>query len=335
MEIEQRDRERTEDVFEHVVEPPSIDPYMAMHLVRNDDGSLTRLPLFPTCPPVGQVEHPTARCFSKDVISDLNHNVRLRIYRPNPVPSETKLPILIFFHGGGFICFSPATAGYHVYAEEMACRLPAIVISVDYRLAPENPLPAAYDDAFDTVEWVRDEWAQEPWVRDYGDVSRCFLVGSSAGGNIVYHTALRTQKIDLGPVVIEGLIFIQPFFGGVLRTDSELRFANDMILPLPVTDLMWELSLPSGSQRDHVFCNPMTGTPSAEEMGNLPRSLVSSNLGDPLNDRQRDFAKMLEEKGVKVVTQFREGHHAAELLDAGAMEALVKDVKSFVSGFCK
>ncbi|KAG9451822.1 hypothetical protein H6P81_004726 [Aristolochia fimbriata] len=344
MEIEQREEEeeeRTQRAFEHVVEPV-IDPYAAMNIVRNADGSLTRLPIFPTSPPVGEEEDPTARCFSKDVFSSRRNNndhnlLRLRIYRPNSVPAEkskSKLPVLVFFHGGGFICFSADTEGYHMNAEEMACRVPAIVVSVDYRLAPENPLPAAYDDAVAALEWVRDESrCNEPWIRDHGDMSRCFLIGSSAGGNVAYRTALRTSKMDLGPVRIEGLILVQPFFGGVGRTESEVRLARDKILPSPVTDMMWELAFPSGSDRDHEFCNPMTRTPPSEEQGKLPRILVTGDSGDPLIDRQRAFVKMMEEKGVvKVVGPFTEGgRHGAEFFDVGAMEDLAMDVKCFVS----
>lgn len=156
-------------------------------------------------------------------------------------------------------------------------------------------------------------------------------MGSSSGGNIAYYAALRATSIDLEPLRAEGLILNQPFFGGEQRTESEVRLAEDKIVPLPVSDLMWALSLPEGVTREHEFCNPMAKEEDAVER--LPRCLVRGYLGDPLIDRQRQFARMLERRGVRVVAFLEEeGHHGIELFKPEKAADLIEQVRGFVCG---
>ncbi|KAL6008115.1 hypothetical protein ACLOJK_033621 [Asimina triloba] len=219
--------------------------------------------------------------------------------------------------------------------ESIARGVPAIVLSVEYKLAPEHRLPAAYDDAIDVVRWVRDQAASaatsDPWMA-LADFSRCFLPGSSAGGNIAYRAALQAPE-QQPPFEICGVILNQPYFGGIERTESEPRLETDRILPLRANDYMWELALPRGADRDHEFCNAVLASEKdGGRVGRLPACLVRGYGGDPLLDRQVAMARMLEERGVRVVRRFHEeGCHGVELFDAGKAEAFFGDVRDFVS----
>lgn len=301
------------------------DPYAKLKIVRNPDGSLIRPEMFPLSPP-NPSSTSSVSVLSKDVPLNPAHKTWIRIYRPpNPNPS---LPVIINIHGGGFILLSAASQPIHKACEDLALQIPALVASLEYRLAPEHPLPAAYEDALDAIRWIRDESGSDPWFGS-ADFSRCFLMGNSAGGNIAYHAALRAVDLQAPPrFKIDGLIFNEPAFGGVQRTESELRVARDV---LPALDLLWQLALPDGSDRDHVFSNPMVGGSGGDRVEQLPRCLVTGHGLDPLVDRQREMVRMLEGRGVHVVSLFDEdGYHGIEYFDPQKGQELLMDVKDFV-----
>ncbi|VFQ75709.1 unnamed protein product [Cuscuta campestris] len=312
--------------------------YKFLKIVPNPDGSLTRLNHIPVSPP--NPSDPNLP-LSKDIPLNPSAATFIRLFRPPPPPSSSspsgaKLPLIIYFHGGGFVFCSAASIIFHESCNRMAVEFPAVVASVEYRLAPENRLPAAYEDAADALAWARDQAVgpeRDPWVEELADFSRTFLMGSSAGGNIVYHAALRALDDDLSPLEIQGLIINQPYFGGVERTESELRLVNDKIVPLHSNDLMWSLALPEGADRDHGYSNPLVVAGVEEKIGRLPRSLVRGYAGDPLVDRQKELAKLLREHGVSVVAQFLEtGHHGVEIFDPAAADALYAAIKNFING---
>ncbi|RLN03095.1 hypothetical protein C2845_PM13G24880 [Panicum miliaceum] len=301
-----------------------------MQIAVHPDGTVTR-PEVPLLPPSGS-SSPAA---SRDVPLDASLGTYLRLFLPDPAPaprSPAGLPVVLFFHGGGFVLFSPATAFYHAHCAAMAAAVPCLVASLEYRLAPERRLPAAYEDAASAVAWLRGAAPADPWVAAHGDLSRCYLMGSSSGGNMAFFAGLRTKALDLSPAAVRGLMLHQPYLGGVERTPSEARSEDDAMLPLEANDKLWSLALPPGADRDHEFCNPAKAmAPGA--LAGLPRCLVTGNRDDPLIDRQREFARWLRDQGgVEVVVKTdHAGSHASELFVAERAEELFAAMREFVS----
>ncbi|CAL5000170.1 unnamed protein product [Urochloa decumbens] len=309
-------------------QPPAMtkENNLFMQIAVHPDGTITR-PEVPLIPPS------SGGVFSRDVPLDASLGTNLRLYLPNPAPPPpTKLPVVLFFHGGGFVLFSPATAFYHAHCEAMAAAVPCLVASLDYRLAPERRLPAAYDDAASALAWLLGGAARtDPWVAAHADLSRCYVMGSSSGGNMAFFAGLRLVNSP-SAAAVRGLLLHQPYLGGEERTPSEAASEDDAMLPLEANDRLWSLALPKGADRDHEFCNP-TKTMSPAALAGLPRCLVTGNRGDPLIDRQREFARWLAEQGgVEVVARMdHEGGHAAELFVPESAHELFDAMREFMS----
>ncbi|MCY9693161.1 alpha/beta hydrolase fold domain-containing protein [Paenibacillus alginolyticus] len=131
-------------------------------------------------------------------IEGTNGSIPLRIYTPSSL--EGLLPVVVFFHGGGFI-------GGTVDVVENPCKAlaekaVAVVVNVDYRLAPEHPFPAGLTDCFETVEWVY-KYAEK--IR--GDRSRIAVSGDSAGGNLETVYALMDRDRGSGMIKYQALIY--------------------------------------------------------------------------------------------------------------------------------
>lgn len=316
---------------------PAVDPYQRLQIVLNADGTLTRHRQIPTTPASPDPNQPTP-FLSKDVALNQANSTGVRIFLPRQAldtSSSTKLPLIVYFHGGGFILYSPTSSSFHDFCGNIAIELNIIIVSVGYRLTPEHQLPAAYDDAVEALHWIKTN--QDDWLRNYADFSNIYIMGTSAGGNIAYHGGLRAaaEADSLKPLRIKGLILHQPFFGGSQRTPSELRVGDsDPVLPLSVSDLMWELALPI-ADRDHEYCNPTVGGGSRllENIKLLGwRIFVTGCDGDPLIDRQIQLVKLMEEKGVAVVSKFREGdYHGVEIFEPSKAKAFHVVLKNFMS----
>jgi acetyl esterase/lipase len=143
----------------------------------------------------------------KDVVYDKANKLSLRMFAPNAGAGDKKdkLPVLVSFLGGGFLIGTFTMPNFHAASLRLAAELPAVVLSVEYRLAPEHRLPAAHDDADALFSWLRAQAAPDstttadPWLAERADFRRVFLSGDSAGANIAHHAASSSSRRCASP----------------------------------------------------------------------------------------------------------------------------------------
>ncbi|CAN6322355.1 unnamed protein product [Urochloa humidicola] len=283
----------------------------------------------------------------KDVVYDPDHDLKLRMYKPPAAAAaEKKLPVLVYFHGGGFCVGSFSSPNFHACCLRLAGELPAIVLSADYRLAPEHRLPAAHDDARTLVSWIRSQAASsssspadaDPWLAESADFGRVFVTGDSAGGNIAHHVAVAVGSglLDVvSPARVAGHVLFWPYFGGVERTASEAEYPPGPFLTLPMSDQFLRLALPEGATRDHPAVNPFgPDSPALDAVALAPTLVVGGEL-DLLRDRIADYVERLRAMGKPVeLVEFQGQHHGFFVVEpwGDAGDELVRVVRRFVYG---
>ncbi|CAN6289980.1 unnamed protein product [Urochloa humidicola] len=286
------------------------------------DGHVERLPAIPDVPCTWGSTAPGAPggVAARDVVVDRATGVWARLYAPVTAAAAARLPVVVYFHGGGFCVGSAAWSCYHEFLAQLAARACCAVMSVDYRLSPEHRLPAAFDDGLASLRWLRHQASaaaaaavpahdEVSWWRARCDFGRVFLAGDSAGASIAFHVAARVGGQGhvgaLGPhLAVRGAVLVQPFFGGEARTASEKSMPQPprSALTLPTSDCYWRLALPAGAGRDHPWCNPVVssrGAPRLEALP-LPPLLVCVSEADILRDRNLEMCRALRRAGKSV-----------------------------------
>lgn len=211
-------------------------------------------------------------------------DIAARLYRPS---SAAQLPLIVHFHGGGFVL---GDLDSHDNLCRRLCRdAGALVLSVDYRLAPEHPFPAAIDDAFDAVLWAQDNISALG-----GDAERMMLSGDSAGANLAAVTAIRMR--DQGKAPVLGQILMYPVTDTAMDTPSYEKLADGYRLSKSLMAWYFELYLPGPADRHHAHAAPL----SADNLSNLPPALIITAGFDPLCDEGAAYAKRLKNDGTTV-----------------------------------
>lgn len=216
------------------------------------------------------------------------------------VPSPEPFPVILFFHGGSFAHSSSSTRIYDQLCRRFVKLSNGVVLSVNYRRAPEHRYPCAYDDGWTALNWAM----SQPFLRSGNDAQpRVFLSGDSSGGNIAHHVAVRAA--DAG-IKICGNILLNAMFGGTERTDSERRLDGKYFVTLQDRDWYWKAYLPEDADRDHPACNPFG--PNGRRLRGLPftKSLIIVSGLDLTCDRQLAYAEGLREDGHHVKLVYRE-----------------------------
>ncbi|XVF00167.1 hypothetical protein REPUB_Repub03eG0261900 [Reevesia pubescens] len=314
-----------------------------------DDGSVDRTWTGPPevkfmAEPVPPHEQFIEGVATRDVTIDSNSGLRVRIYLPEKNPTnKTKLPIVLHFHGGGF-CISQADwyMYYHIYTR-LARSVPAIFVSVYLRLAPENRVPAACDDGYAALLWLRSlakGESNEPWLNDHGDFNRVFLIGDSSGGNIVHEVSSRGGNLGLNPLRLAGAIPIHPGFVRAERSKSELEQPESPFLTLDMVDKFLALSLPLGSTKDHPITCPMGHAAPPIDGLNLPPFLLCVAEKDLIRDTEMEFYEAMKKVNKDVELLISPGMGHSFYLDKIAVDmdpntaaqtsGLIQGIKEFI-----
>jgi hypothetical protein len=168
----------------------------------------------------------------KEVVYDATRSLKVRIYRPSAAAASeggNKLPVFVYFHGGGYCIGSYNQPGIpDLLRQRVAAELPAFVLSVQYRLAPEHRLPAAIEDGAAFLSWLSGQAAlgagADPWLAESADFSRTFVSGVSAGANLAHHVVVQASSVPFvpdTPVRVAGYVLLSAFFGSGERVDTE------------------------------------------------------------------------------------------------------------------
>lgn len=245
---------------------------------------------------------------STDLVISDETGLSVRLYIPKTAINEAtqKLPLLVYFHGGGF-CFETAySPTYHNYLNSLVGRSNIVVVSVNYRLAPENPIPIAYEDSWAALKWVASHFEGEgtsDWLNSNANLERVFFAGDSAGANIANNMAIRVgiseEKLS---IKLQGIVLLHPYFLGK-QLIGEKAINSPQIRDL--LDALWLLANPSSTKgSDDPLINPAED-PNLGRLG-CGRVLVCVAEKDFLKDRGLYYSELLRKSGWKGVVEVME-----------------------------
>src|ERR1700749_3364478 len=218
-------------------------------------------------------------------------DIPVRIYWPPGLSIEEHraLPVVVFYHGGGFCLgdldtHDPVARAHAVGAE-------AIVVSVGYRLAPDQPFPAGVDDSWAALQWVAQHAAELG-----GAPTRIAVAGDSAGGNLAAVTARRARDED-GPTLAFQLLWY-PSITADLSLPSFTENAEAPILDRDVIDAFLQWYIPGVDISDAKALPPFMAPSNAKDLSGLAPAFIGSAEHDPLRDDAALYAKLLNDAGV-------------------------------------
>jgi acetyl esterase len=213
--------------------------------------------------------------------------VPVRAYRPKGAGKDEVLPALVYFHGGGWVIGDLETAD--AIAREFCQRVGCVVVSVDYRLAPEHRFPAAVHDSYAATKW-----ASENAESFNGEPNKLAVGGESAGGNLAAVVSQLARDRN-GPAIVYQLL-AYPVTGADFTTPSYRANAEGYLLTRAGMQWFWDTYLPNASERS----NPMATPLNAKNFAQLPSALIMTAEFDPLRDEGEAYANRLKSAGVVV-----------------------------------
>lgn len=213
--------------------------------------------------------------------------IPLRIY----IPSDSKtLPALVYFHRGGWVFgnINEADPVCRKLANHLAC----IVVSVDYRLAPENPFPKPLEDCYDATQWVYEN------ISKFGGFNKKIVVcGESAGGNLATAVALIAR--DKKESFISAQLLICPVISSMINEAPYKNCADQYFLTKDAMQFFWNMYLQSPENYNKPYASPNL----ASDFKGLPPAVIITAEYDPLHDEAQNYANHLKTAGVSVLSK--------------------------------
>jgi len=236
-------------------------------------------------------------------------SVAARVYRPG----EDVEDVVVYFHGGGWVLGDLDMV--ETLCTALAVETPAVVVSVDYRLAPEHPFPAAADDAEDAFAWIV---AHLDALGLAG--SRVSVAGDSAGANLAAVVAASDRDFASRPA---SQMLFYPVTDHDFENESYRQNGEGYYLSSAGMRKFWELYAPEESKRDDPRASPLR----AQGFARLPRTLVITAEYDPLRDEGVAYARRLEEAGVEVESTIYPGQIHSFVTRLGFIDAAADAVR--------
>jgi acetyl esterase len=253
----------------------TLSPKEARQLFRE-----TRPASTPTPPDIGVVKNLSAH--------GPGGPIPLRVYRPAGVADDVRLPGLVYFHGGGWVIGDLDT--HDVQCRQLTAEAGITVVSVDYRLAPEDKFPAAVDDALAATRYVARHGAELGI-----DTGRLAVGGDSAGGNLATVVALLARDSTEGPA-IAFQVLVYPVTDLGAESQSYRDFGDGFLLTRDSMRWFANHYLRSAADAEGWRASPLR----AQSLAGLPPALVITAGFDPLRDEGAAYAARLTEAGVRV-----------------------------------
>ncbi|XP_019442830.1 PREDICTED: probable carboxylesterase 11 isoform X2 [Lupinus angustifolius] len=268
-------------------------------------------------------------------------------YSPAMDNRRKKLPVMLQFHGGGWVSGSNDSVANDFFCRRIARLCDVIVVAVGYRLAPENRYPAAFEDGMKVLSWLAKQAnlaecsksmgvkkldahnrhivdtfggasMVEPWLAAHGNLSRCVLLGVSCGANIADYVARKAVEAGkhLDPVKVVAQVLMYPFFVGSVPTRSEIKLANSYFYDKAMCMLAWKLFLPEEEfSLDHPAANPLVpgrGPP----LKSMPPTMTVVAEHDWMRDRAIAYSEELRKVNVDApVLEYKDAVHEFATLD--------------------
>ena len=229
-------------------------------------------------------------------------DLQYRLYRPaGPGPH----PIVAYFHGGGWVLGSHESDD--PFCRDLCERSGAVIVSVDYRHAPEHKFPSAAEDAFAAVKWIADHT-----IELGGIPGQLAVAGWSAGGNVA--TVAARMARDAGGPEIVGQLLVNPVTDSDMSRPSYSDNADGYILTKALMEWFWDHYM-DGADRADPRVSPLR----AESLSGLPPAVIVTSQFDPLQDEGAAYAKALEDAGVATKHVFARGHTHTSLTMVGVV----------------